>query len=188
MAAVVAIMGPIGSGKTVQANLLAEALGWHTFSTGQVLRDHIQEPDADPAVAADIQAGRLVPSEYVHQVVLKELHRLPADAGIVLDGSPRKPLEVQQLNQDLPPLGRKLDLVVFLNVDRTVVEQRLAKRGRHDDSPETIKVRWAAYERDTLPTVELCRQQGLVREVDADAAPDQVHQRIMEVLRGEGLA
>lgn len=188
MAAVVAIMGPIGSGKTAQANMLAEAMGWRTFSTGQVLRDHIEEPGVDPQVVSAIKEGHLVPSEYVHAIVLRELKRIPADAGIVLDGSPRKPLEVDQLNQDLPALGRKLDLVIFLQVGREEAERRLAQRGRHDDNPETIKVRWAAYERDTLPTVEVCRQQGLVREVDAEATPDQVHQRIVEVLRVENLA
>lgn len=188
MAAVVAVMGPIGSGKTVQANMLAEAMGWHTFSTGQVLRDHIDEPGVDPKVVAAIKEGHLVPSEYVHNIVLRELKQLPAEAGIVLDGSPRKPLEVDQLNRDLPALGRKLDLVIFLHLTKEEAEQRLAKRGRHDDDPQTIQVRWAAYEQDTLPTVERCRAQGLVREVDANAAPEQVHQRIMEVLRAEHLA
>ncbi|TAK88859.1 nucleoside monophosphate kinase [Patescibacteria group bacterium] len=188
MAPVVAIMGPIGSGKSVQARILAEELGWQAVSTGSILREHIKEPGIDPAVVAALNAGHLVPSPYVHKVLLEKLRQLPADTGIVLDGSPRKPGEVHHLNEDLPALGRKLNLVILLKLSREQVEQRLAKRGRHDDQPETIKVRWAEYERDTLPTIELCRQQGLLREVDADAEPAVVQQRILEVLHAEHLA
>lgn len=188
MAAVITIVGPIGSGKTLQAEMAAQALGWQTFSTGQLLRDHVGESHADPEVAAALRTGKLASSQYVQQLVLSKIAEIGNDTGIVLDGSPRKLEEAQRYDQEFPGLGRKMDLVIFLNTGRNEVEQRLAKRGRHDDHPDTIKVRWAEYERDTVPMINYYRDHGLVVDIDGHGNPEEVHNRIIEVLRGKDLA
>jgi adenylate kinase family enzyme len=56
------------------------------------------------------------------------------------------------------------------------------KRGRLDDQPETIKVRWQEFSRDTLPTVEHYRPTGNVQVVDGHGSPEEVNQRIAKVL------
>lgn len=188
MAPVITIVGPIGSGKTLQAELLAAALKWRTFSTGQLLRDHSNEPHADPEVVRALRSGTLASSSYVQDLVLRQVKAVKEEVGIILDGSPRKVEEAQRYDQEFPKLGRIMSLVVFLDTGRPTVEQRLAKRGRDDDQPETVKVRWAAYERDTVPMVQYYRDKGMVVDVDGHGDPEQVHGRILEALRGRNLA
>lgn len=171
-------MGPIGSGKTVQAQAVAKQLGWQTFSTGQLVRE-----DANPEAAAASKAGRLAPTEYVQELVLAKIKSIDGDTGIILDGSPRMPAEIKRLDAELPQIGRHLDLAIFLNISQQEVERRLAARGRHDDHPEIIPVRWAEYERDTLPVVETLRSDGRVCDVDAQASEAVVTAAIIRCLQ-----
>lgn len=179
MAAVVTIMGPIGSGKTLQAEMVASRLGWQTFSTGQLLRD-----DHTQTVQHHLDEGSLAPSEYVQELVMNKIRTIDANTGVVLDGSPRKITEAQYYEQQLPLIGRKLDLVIFLEVDLEEVKQRLAARGRADDNVHTISVRWRHYEQDTLPTVHHLEQQGIaIARISGVGEPDEVQQRVMAALK-----
>ncbi len=182
-APVITIMGPIGAGKTVQAQSLAGALGWETFSTGQLVRD-----DNNEAVKAIMNSGKLSPTEYIQDLVLRKLRTIPDGKGIILDGSPRMMPEAERLDKELPAMGRKINLVVFLQIAEPEVERRLAQRGRPDDAPEIIKVRWQEYQCDTMPVVEHYRTKGVVAEVDALGTPQEVTARIQGVLRHAGLA
>ncbi len=182
MAPLITIMGPIGSGKTDQAQRLAADLGWLTFSTGQLVRE-----DGDVAAMAAAQIGKLAPTAYVQELVLAKIKSIPKTTGIILDGSPRMLAEVERMERDLPKLGRKLNLAIFLQIKESVVEQRLAKRGRSDDQPEIIRVRWDEYQRDTVPVVAYLRSKEAVCEVEADASLDEVAISIKKCLEQRGL-
>lgn len=179
MAAVVTIMGPIGSGKTLQAEMLAARLGWETFSTGQLLRD-----DHSQTVQHHLDEGSLAPSKYVQELVMNKIRSIDAATGVVLDGSPRRISEAQYYEAQLPLIGRELDLVIFLEVGLDEVKQRLATRGRTDDNIHTISVRWRHYEQDTLPTVHHLEQQHIaIARISGVGEPDEVQQRVVAALQ-----
>ena len=179
---VITIMGPIGSGKTMQANLLAKALGWQTFSTGQLIRD------GDNQLAKELHdKGILAPTEFVQEMILSKIKSYPPNTGIILDGSPRMIAEAERYDKDLPALGRKMNLVIVLGVDRKTIDERLTLRGRDDDTPEGIKARFAQLTNDILPAIERYRTQGIVREVDGDEDAEKVSQRIVRVIKDANL-
>jgi adenylate kinase len=183
LAPVITIMGPIGSGKTAQAEMLAQKLGWVTFSTGQLIRE-----DHNPEATEAGKLGKLAPTDYVQDLVLEKIKSIPSETGIILDGSPRMVAEAERLDIELPKLGRKIDLVIFLNADEPMVEQRLVKRGRHDDHPSVIQVRWNEYQRDTLPVVDRFRDLHLVSDIDGHGTHQQVNDAIIKVIHEKHLA
>jgi adenylate kinase len=182
MAPVITIMGPIGGGKTMQAQMLAQELGWETFSTGQLIRE-----DSNPQGQAAAASGNLAPTGFVQDLVVRKIGTIPGNKGIILDGSPRMLPEAERLDTELPAMGRKLNLVIFLDVDQKTVVDRLAKRGRPDDHPQTIPVRWKAYERETKPVIEHYRALNKVMTVSGEGTPQQVHNRIVKVLNDANL-
>lgn len=50
---------------------------------------------------------------------------------------------------------------------------------REDDRPETVSNRLAVYEEQTAPLIDYYRSRGLLREVDGERTPDEVHAQIV---------
>ena len=183
MAPVITIMGPIGSGKSVQAELLAKTLKWETFSTGKLIRE-----GSNQEARAAHDAGKLADTRFVQELVLGKIKSFPETSGIILDGNPRMLPEAIRYDEDLPKLGRTMNLVILLMVPEEVLLQRLSNRGRSDDTPEGIKSRFHVYDTEITPTIERYREHGIVREVDGLGTKEAVNARIVEVLHREHLA
>ncbi len=59
---------------------------------------------------------------------------------------------------------------------------------RADDREEVIRERLNAYERQTQPLVDFYRERGALLEVDAEAAPEELTRRLLELLEGADAA
>jgi adenylate kinase len=122
------LFGPPGSGKGTQAVLLSEALGIPHVSTGDILRQHVQEGSPlGRRVQAVIQAGQLVPDELVNQIVQERLGGPDCGGGFILDGYPRTLHQAGMLDGLLARLGQR-KLVVSLIVDYHIVIGRITAR------------------------------------------------------------
>ncbi len=53
---------------------------------------------------------------------------------------------------------------------------------REDDRPASIRVRMAAYEKSTAPLSEYYRKLGLLVQVSAEGAPEEIYQRTVQAL------
>jgi adenylate kinase len=58
---------------------------------------------------------------------------------------------------------------------------RLAQR--EDDRPEAVRVRMAAYEKNTKPLIDYYAASGLVRVISAEGTPVQIYERTLTVLK-----
>lgn len=182
-APVITIMGPIGSGKTLQAERVSKDLGWTTFSTGQLIREHSR-----PDVMEHVNSGKPAPTKYVQDLIINKVKSIDSETGIILDGSPRLPQEADRYEREFPDLGRQLNLVIALNVDEPELENRIKDRGRADDHPEAIKSRMDWFERDILPIIKRYERVGIVRYVDGNGTPDEVTDRIKQVIHEANLS
>lgn len=183
MATVITIMGNIGSGKSVQAQKVAERLNWVTFSTGQLVRE-----SNIPEVVDAHNQGKLAPTEYIQKMILDKIKSIDPSRGIIMDGSPRMLVEAVRYDSELPKIGRKLDLVIMLSLSETESIERLKKRGRVDDTPKAIAERFRTFEEEVKPVIDRYRERGIVREIDAGGSIEAVTERIMEALQGADLA
>ncbi|MFA0754418.1 MAG: hypothetical protein IMHGJWDQ_002204, partial [Candidatus Fervidibacter sp.] len=53
---------------------------------------------------------------------------------------------------------------------------------RDDDKPEVIRKRLAVYKEQTLPVIDYYRAEGLLKEVNASGAPEEVYERLKGVM------
>ncbi len=124
----VVLFGPPGSGKGTQSKLLVERLGIPQISTGDMLREHIQNGDGiGRTVEARMKAGLLVPDALVNELVEARLAQPDAERGFILDGYPRTIAQGGVL-LELLDRNHAEAVVIHLVVDYNVVIARITGR------------------------------------------------------------
>ncbi len=174
------IIGPQGSGKSSQAQLLAEKLSLPHISTGEICRKIAAQDSAFGKKISQIMvSGALVGDEDMFLIIEKSVPK----RGFVAEGFPRTLYQAQNL-----PL--EIDKVVYIKVPDAECEKRILKgtmiggkgvdRGkRADDTPEIVAKRLALFHQETEPVLEYFRQKGLLVEVDGMGSIDDVFARIL---------
>ena len=135
------LLGPPGAGKGTQAERLGEDFGLPHISTGDLLREAVKAGGiAGRRAQRFMSAGRLVPDRLVLRILEARLARPDArDHGYLLDGFPRTISQARAF--ETLPGARGFDAVIELALPRSVVLDRLAARGRGDDTRHTVQRR-----------------------------------------------
>ena len=195
------LLGAPGAGKGTQSKRLAEEYDIEHITTGDALRANKDMETEHGTPREYMEAGDLVPDAVVNEIVDAAL----ADAdGFVLDGYPRNLSQAEYLSEQT-----ELTAAIFLDVgedelvrrltgrrmdpetgdiyhtefnmpDDEEIEERLVQRD--DDTEAVVKDRLETYYENTEPVIEHYREAGELVEVDGEAHPDEVFERITEVV------
>jgi len=202
----VVLVGPPGSGKGTQAKLLRERFGIPQISTGDMLRAAKAAGTLDQRYLEMMDKGGLVPDEAAIKLIDNRIDAEDCKPGFLLDGFPRTVPQAEALGELLLKRGRTVDRVIQLDVDRTLLEERLIHRRtdkgtghiyhliynppppgaelehRADDRPEAVGKRLDAYEAMTAALLPYYDGKGLLRRVDGVGKPDEVTARVLAAL------
>jgi adenylate kinase len=122
------LFGSPGAGKGTQASMLSERRGFIQLSTGDLLRTAIKgKTDLGVKAQSFMDKGHLVPDELVVAMVEEKIKSL-GTAKIILDGFPRTLNQAQQLDEVLKRNSLRVDKVIFLDVPRSELMERLTGR------------------------------------------------------------
>jgi adenylate kinase len=181
------LLGPPGSGKGTQGELLSADLGIPTVSTGALFRDQMARGTALGVEAQTyIAQGHLVPDRVTNAMVQSRLGSADAVQGFILDGYPRNVPQVGVLEEILATQGLAIEGAVSLELPEDLIVGRLLKRasieGRADDTEPVIRERLAVYHRETEPIIDVYRSRGLLLPVDGLGTVSEVADRIRRVL------
>ena len=123
------LLGPPGAGKGTQAQQLVERFGIPQISTGDILREHVQEGTGLGIQArAYMDRGEYVPDELVVRMVMDRLEQPDADKGFILDGFPRTVPQAKALETDLAQAERPLSAVLKFAISDDMAVRRLSNR------------------------------------------------------------
>ncbi len=179
----IVLLGPPGSGKGTQAVFLAERLGVPAISTGEMLRQAVDEGNAlGNRVAGIMGRGDLVDDATMAEVVEERLARQDAQVGFLLDGYPRTTVQAETLAGIVERAGRGLDAVLLIDVPPPVLIARALGRGRADDTEEVIAERLRVYGNKTEPLVGYYKALGLLREINGDQTIEAVTMDLVRAL------
>lgn len=178
-------LGPPGSGKGTQAEILAERAGIPTISTGAMLREAVAaRTPLGLEVEAIMASGRLADDATMAGVVRARLAQDDTVNGFILDGYPRTLVQAENLAVILGDANLGLDAVVQIDVDEEELVRRALGRKRADDTEDVIRQRLAVYHAQTEPLVEHYSGLGLLRPVDGNQTIDQVSEAVWTMLGG----
>lgn len=177
MVDVVLIHGPSGSGKGTQCAILVKQLGATHISTGDLLRQHTKTFN-------HIADGTLADSTDIMNLLQEALLQAPADKPIVLDGTARMPEEAKWLHDTLAKMGRKISIVIELDIPQKEVMDRLLNRahGRPDDDEAGILKRLSWYHTVVRETLEFWETKTLVTTVNGVGDPQVIAAKIKELV------
>ena len=182
----IVLFGAPGVGKGTQAAILAERLAIPHISTGAIFRAAVAAGKPLGLEAKRyMDDGILVPDELTTAIALEALAEPECAKGFILDGYPRNTSQAQALTESLTAAGRTVDYVIYLTAPLDELVERMLKRGRPDDTEEVIRTRFEVYDQETSPVLNFFRAHGEVIELNGVGEIDDVHSRIMSVLRGE---
>lgn len=183
MATGVIFLGPPGSGKGTQAEILAKLFDIPHISTGDILRSAIA--NATPLgqkAKGYMDQGELVPNELILDLVKERLYDEDTQQGWILDGFPRSVSQATFLDQLLSETNHANPCVIDLEVPDEILIGRLLSRGRADDTEATIRRRLEVYQEQTAPVTDYYRQKGSLHLVDGNRLPEEVTQSLKEIV------
>ncbi|MGN1283882.1 MAG: adenylate kinase [Candidatus Limosilactobacillus intestinavium] len=123
------LMGLPGAGKGTQAQKIVEDFDIPHISTGDIFRAAMKNGTPMGIEAKKyIDKGELVPDEVTNGIVKERLAQDDTKNGFMLDGFPRNLAQANALNEMLAEDGRKLDAVVNIHVEPSVLVDRLSGR------------------------------------------------------------
>lgn len=123
------LMGLPGAGKGTQAEQIVDTYKIPHISTGDMFRAAIKNETALGLEAkAYMDKGNLVPDEVTNGIVKERLAEADTDDGFLLDGFPRTLNQAEALEQILTELGKKIDAVINIHVDKDILMERLTGR------------------------------------------------------------
>ena len=187
------LLGPPGSGKGTQAQRLVERYGIVQLSTGEMLRAAVAAGTPVGLRAKDVMAnGALVPDDIVVGIISDRIDQPDARNGFILDGFPRTEPQAEALDDLLKRKNMRLDAVIELRVNESVLLQRVETRAaetrargeevRADDTPEVLTNRLAAYRAQTEPLIHYYSDRRRLLSVDGMMTIEEVTREIDRIL------
>ncbi|MEK5364404.1 MULTISPECIES: adenylate kinase [Bacillus] len=123
------LMGLPGAGKGTQAERIVDDYGIPHISTGDMFRAAMKEETQLGLEAKSfIDKGELVPDEVTIGIVRERLGKNDCEQGFLLDGFPRTVAQAEALEEILKDLGRTIDYVINIKVDKDALMERLTGR------------------------------------------------------------
>ncbi len=122
-------LGPPGSGKGTQADILHDKHCWVHLSTGDLFRENIAKGTELGLKVKDILAsGALVPDDITVAMVMDRLHQPDTQQGVMFDGFPRTRAQAEALQTALSSEGKRVNSVIYFKIADPVIVERLSAR------------------------------------------------------------
>lgn len=122
-------MGPPGAGKGTQAEYIVNTVQIPHISTGDAFRLAMKEGTELGVKAKEyVDKGLLVPDDITIGIVRERLQQEDCKGGFLLDGFPRTLSQAEALDEIVADLGRKMDHVINISVNRELLLKRLTGR------------------------------------------------------------
>jgi adenylate kinase len=208
------LLGPPGSGKGTQGDLIEQKYGFPKISTGDLLREAVQKKTRlGQKAEAVMNRGDLVSDELVMEMVTDRLSREDCRNGYVLDGFPRNISQAHMLDG---MKSKHSEVVLDIRLSEEKLIERLSSRRicsqcgiiynllvktpnrsdicdacsagliqRQDDKPEVIIERLKVYDEETKPMVQYYQKKKNYHKIEGDKQIETVFQDIQTVLGDE---
>ena len=177
------LFGPPGAGKGTQAKYLVNKLNAFQISTGDMLRNEIQkDSEIGKRIIDNMNEGKFVNDEIVNKLIENVLFDPKKKGKLIFDGYPRSLSQARNLELLLDASNQKIDLIIFLNVNKDTIVKRIEKRKiiekRSDDDLNIILNRYDTYMETTKPVLNFYSKNPNFHEIDGSLKIEEITSKI----------
>ena len=177
------LFGPPGAGKGTQAKYLVKKLESFQISTGEMLRNEIKKnSEIGKKITHSMSEGKFVNDEIVNKLIKETIFDPKKKNKLIFDGYPRSLSQAKNLDLLLKNSNQKIDLILFLNVNKDTIIKRIEKRKilekRSDDDLNTILKRYDTYMETTKPVLDFYSKNSNFHELDGTLKIDEITAKI----------
>jgi adenylate kinase len=115
-----------------------------------------------------MQEGKMVPSEFLFELLRSKINQEFKRSGILIDGFPRTIDQAMEFEKIIGPCRAVLAYAVPLEVLEARLLERGKTSGRIDDNLDSIKKRLAVFTSQSEPVIEYYKKTGVCKEIRAD--------------------
>ncbi|MEA3316169.1 MAG: adenylate kinase [Campylobacterota bacterium] len=171
------IIGAPGSGKTTDAELIAEKHEDIThYSTGDMFRAEVATgSELGKTIESFISAGNLVPIEIVIKTIVTAIKNAPTPT-VVIDGYPRSQEQMEELDKYLANENSvKLVNVIEVVVSKEVACDRVLGRARgDDDNVEVFNNRMKVYTEPLEDIQKFYEEKNLLTKINGERTIEEI--------------
>ncbi len=201
------LLGSPGSGKGSQRDLIANHYNLKTIIVGDLVKQEIRdETPLGKLMFKYTTEGKLVPDEFIMDLVSRQCKDLDNFDGFIIDSAP---LSLEQKNVLMKDV--EIDVAVYLEIhDYDIVRKRTSLRlvcpnckyvasvldntdgicprcsahleRRYDDNPQTVETRIQRFIRETIPVVDALKSEQKLITVNAELSKEAVFNEIIQKL------
>ena len=186
----IVFFGPPGSGKGTQAKLLAKELKILHLSTGDILREKLNDGDSLSFKLKEVMSsGNLVSDEILNQIIANKLISEECLKGYILDGYPRTISQSEFLISFSKSNSLNLDIIFNFKIDFKLVEERIILRSkeeqRSDDNIDVIKTRLDKYIEETYPVSQFFSENFSQNffNIDASQEVSKIQKELINIIK-----
>ncbi|MCX7973326.1 MAG: adenylate kinase [Candidatus Aminicenantes bacterium] len=208
------LLGPPGSGKGTQGEMIERKFNLPRIATGDILREAVKlKTPLGLAAEAQIKAGHLVSDEIVASLVAERIKQSDCLQGYILDGFPRNLNQIKLLEK-MDNCQEEIAIEIYVP-EETVIKRLVNRRicsscgtvyniitsppqrfefcdfcggqliQREDDNAEVIRERLRIYETEIKDIREHYCRKGVFYKINGEGSVDEVFKRIEIILESK---
>ena len=182
--------GPPGAGKGTQAKFISENFNIPHLSTGDILRDQLnQTSELSIKLKNIIDSGQLVSDEILNQIISNRITQTDCKKGFIFDGYPRTLNQAIFIDDFFLKKHLNIDYIFEIKIKEDSIIKRISSRSilenRGDDTLETIKTRIEKYYQETKPVLQhyYDNQRKIFRSINGDREIADINSLILNLLK-----
>ena len=170
------IIGAPGSGKTTDAELIAEKnseMITH-YSTGDMFRAEVASGSERGAVIDScISKGNLVPIEIAIETIVSAISKAPTDV-IIIDGYPRSDEQLQALEAQLNDSLKLINVIEVVVSEETARDRVLGRARGADDNNEVFDNRMKVYTEPLKGIQDFYEKRSILKKIDGERSIEEI--------------
>ncbi len=181
------IIGAPGSGKTTDAELIAERNSdtLTHYSTGDLLREEVASgSERGKIIDSYISKGNIVPIEIAIETIISAIKNARTDS-IIIDGYPRSNEQMNALDDYLNrETNIKLVNVIEVEVSEETARERVLGRARGaDDNDEVFNNRMKVYMEPLADIQNFYKNQDHMTKISGEASIEEVVEKMESFIK-----